>query len=106
MHACQRHGLAVLLAGITVVTPAGAGSSTFDVHITLTAYSPALQAAGSICTSGATSGSADATISVVCSGNEFVSIEPGQGAATQRRTKSGSGGPPSSSAEQTYSRNG
>lgn len=62
---------------------AAASQARFDVDIVLSAYAPAAQNAGS-CTSGATSGFADATVSVVCSGNEFVSIVPGPGTPAQK----------------------
>lgn len=75
--------IGLLWSAMALGATAGTGQAHFDVDIVLSAYTPVARNEGS-CTSGATSGFADATVSVVCSGNEFVSIVPGPDAPTRK----------------------
>lgn len=76
MNALPRLLGGIALAAFAVASPAGTRQASFDVVIRLLAYPGATPEAAGTCTGGTTSGSSDATVSVVCSGEEFVVIAP------------------------------
>ena len=81
MNALPRLLGGIALATCAVASPAGTRQAACAVVINLLAYPTGAAGSASTCTSGTTSGSADATVSVVCSGQEFVAIEPGPAAS-------------------------